>query len=234
GPAPAAAHPGPVVAAAGRLARGKRFDLLIEAFREVAARHPDWRLRIYGGGAERARLAELVERLGLRDAVRLMGPCTPIEPEFARASIVASASDAESFGMTLVEAMRCGVPVVSTDCPLGPAEIVEDGATGRLVPPGDSGALAAALLELIEDEPLRRSMAAAARERSRAYDPAPIALRYERLFEDLEASRAARSRQRRAARVRSAALAVPRRLLAPLGRSGRPTSRGTPEQGGGR
>ena len=56
-----------------------------------------------------------------------MGPHSPIEDEFAKASIVAVASDAESFGMTIVEAMRCGVPVVSTDCPLGPAEIIEDG-----------------------------------------------------------------------------------------------------------
>ena len=127
----------PVIAAAGRLVRGKRFDLLIDAFAEVAPKHPEWRLRIYGGGPERDRLQELIEELGLTASAELMGPHSPIEAEFAKASIVVVASDAESFGMTLVEAMRCGVPVVSTDCPLGPAEIIADGVDGRLIPVGD-------------------------------------------------------------------------------------------------
>ncbi|MCR8578916.1 glycosyltransferase family 4 protein, partial [Streptomyces sp. Isolate_219] len=148
-----------VIAAAGRLVRGKRFDLLIEAFSAVAAKHPEWQLRIHGGGTERARLQGLIDGLGLSGQAELTGPRSPIEAEFAKASIVASASDAESFGMTIVEAMRCGVPVVSTDCPLGPAEIIHDGTDGLLVPPGDGRALAGALLTLIEDPGRRRTMA---------------------------------------------------------------------------
>ncbi|MGO4430506.1 glycosyltransferase, partial [Streptomyces sp. MCAF7] len=134
----------------------------------------------------------LIDRLGLAESARLMGPHSPIEAEFAKASLVAVASDAESFGMTIVEAMRCGVPVVSTNCPLGPAEIIQDGVTGRLVPTGDKDALAAALLDLIADAPARRAMGTAALESAEAYDPEPIALRYERLFEDLAASRLSR------------------------------------------
>lgn len=193
----------PVIAAAGRLVRGKRFDLLIDAFAEVLPKHPDWRLRIYGGGARKDRLQERIEELELTGSAELMGPYSPIEDEFAKASIVAVASDAESFGMTIVEAMRCGVPVVSTDCPLGPAEIIEDGVTGRLVPVGDKQAMAQALLDLIDDAPGRRAMAAAALESARMYDPEPIAERYERLFEELASSRFARSWERTRVRLRA-------------------------------
>ncbi|GAA2355458.1 glycosyltransferase family 4 protein [Streptomyces violaceusniger] len=199
----------PVIAAAGRLVRGKRFDLLIDAFAEISAKYPAWRLRIYGGGAEKDRLAERIERLGLSGSAELMGSRSPIEAEFAKASLVAVASDAESFGMTIVEAMRCGVPVVSTDCPLGPAEIIKDGVTGRLVPTGDKHALASALMELMGDAPARRAMGAAVLESSRVYDPEPIARRYDQLFEELRASRYARlwERYRTAARARLRRLA---------------------------
>ncbi|MER7394623.1 glycosyltransferase family 4 protein [Streptomyces sp. NPDC000151] len=204
-----------VVAAAGRLVPGKRYDLLIEAFAQVAAKHPDWRLRLYGGGAEHDRLARLVDELGLTGTVRLMGMHSPIEDEFAKASIVAVSSDAESFGMTIVEAMRCGVPVVSTDCPLGPAEIIRDGIDGRLVPVGDSDALATALCELIADDAERRRMGAVALEASARFDPVPIAHRYEQLFAELAETRRerARERERAAARARLRSLAGRLRLL---------------------
>lgn len=202
-----------VIAAAGRLVRGKRFDLLIEAFSAVSAKHPDWRLRIHGGGTERARLQELIDGLGLGERAELTGPRSPIEAEFAKASIVASASDAESFGMTLVEAMRCGVPVVSTDCPLGPAEIIHDGTDGLLVPRGDGRALSGALLRLIEDPQLRHTMAEAALESSHRYDPEPIAERYALLFQELRSTRGRRARQRTLGRARARARRLVRRAL---------------------
>ncbi|GHH78132.1 hypothetical protein GCM10018793_27830 [Streptomyces sulfonofaciens] len=198
-PAPSVApsdHTAPVIAAAGRLARGKRFDLLLEAFATVAVKEPDWRLRIYGGGAQRERLEAMIGELGLAGRAVLMGPHSPIEPEFAKASVVVSASDAESFGMTLVEAMRCGVPVVSTDCPLGPAEIVHDGVDGRLVPVGDAAALANALLDVIKDGPGRRAMGRAALESARRFDPGPVVARYELLFAELAATRGRRACRR--------------------------------------
>ncbi|MEU8686468.1 glycosyltransferase family 4 protein [Streptomyces sp. NPDC048611] len=202
-----------VIAAAGRLVRGKRFDLLIEAFSAVAAKHPDWRLRIHGGGGERAQLQSLIDGLGLGGNAELTGPRSPIEAEFAKASIVASASDAESFGMTLVEAMRCGVPVVSTDCPLGPAEIISDGTDGLLVPRGDGRALAGALLTLIEDPERRRTMAERARQSSHRYDPEPIAERYQVLFGELRSTRGRRAWQRTVGRARARARRLLRRAL---------------------
>ncbi|MFF6781744.1 glycosyltransferase [Streptomyces sp. NPDC012510] len=193
----------PVIAAAGRLARGKRFDLLLEAFAKVAPKEPDWELRVYGGGKQKERLEALIEDLHLTDRAHLMGPHTPIEEEFARASIVVSASDAESFGMTLVEAMRCGVPVVSTDCPLGPAEIITDGTDGRLVPVDDPHALADAILDLTADPDLRRAMGRAALASAHRYDPAPIVTEYERLFTDLRATRLRRTWERESTRARA-------------------------------
>ncbi|WNZ14489.1 glycosyltransferase family 4 protein [Streptomyces sp. 11x1] len=192
----------PVIAAAGRLARGKRFDLLLEAFARVAAKEPDWQLRIYGGGKQQERLEGLVQELRLTDRAHLMGPHTPIEEEFARASIVVSASDAESFGMTLVEAMRCGVPVVSTDCPLGPAEIITDGVDGRLVPVDDPHALAEAILDLTADPSLRRAMGRAALASAHRYDPAPIATKYEYLFAELRETRLQRTWERESTRAK--------------------------------
>jgi glycosyltransferase involved in cell wall biosynthesis len=202
----------PVIAAAGRLVPKKRFDLLIEAFADVAAKYPDWSLRIYGGGPDKERLHGLIDDRGLGAQATLMGACSPIEAEFAQASIVVSASDAESFGMTLVEAMRCGVPVVSTDCPLGPAEIIEHGTDGLLVPVDDAGALAAALLDLVADGHARRRMGEAARASARRFDPGPIAGTYEKLFAELEATRGSRGRQRRRARWRRQVGRAVRRL----------------------
>ncbi|MFD7923766.1 glycosyltransferase family 4 protein [Streptomyces sp. NPDC059740] len=201
-----------VIAAAGRLTRSKRFDLVIDAFADVAAKHPDWSLRIYGEGAEKARLQELVDHQGLSTRVALLGFRSPIEAEFAQASIVVSASDAESFGMTLVEAMRVGVPVVSTNCPLGPAEIIQDRVDGRLVPTDDREAMAAALLELVDDDTQRRQMGQAALRSAHRFDPDHIAALHENLFAHLRATRSARGRARSRAMWRGRARRLIRRL----------------------
>ncbi|MBC3990820.1 glycosyltransferase family 4 protein [Streptomyces sp. AC563] len=173
------------VVAAGRLAPVKRYDLLIKAFAKVVAQRPDWRLRIYGAGTERDKLRALIDRLGLYNHVFLMGPANPLDPEWAKGSIAAVTSSLESFGMTIVEAMRCGLPVVSTDCPHGPGEIIDNGVDGRLVPVGDVNAIAGALLDLINNDELRQRMGGAALANSARFDPSQVAGRYEALFSDL-------------------------------------------------
>jgi glycosyltransferase involved in cell wall biosynthesis len=184
-PAPALAPAdgsGRWVVAAGRLAPVKRYDLLIRAFDTVRARRPDWRLRIYGSGAEKDRLRDLIDRLDLYNHVFLMGPAHPIESEWVKGALAAVTSSLESFGMTIVEAMRCGLPVVSTDCPHGPGEIITDGVDGRLVPVGDTDAIARGLLELINDDALRQRMADAALTGAARFDPGRIAERHATLF----------------------------------------------------
>ncbi|MFI5521394.1 glycosyltransferase [Streptomyces platensis] len=176
-----------VIVAAGRLVTVKRYDRLIDAFAEVAADHPDWTLRIYGRGPDKPRLREQIDRLGLYEQVLLMGPVAPLETEWAKGAIAAVSSDMESFGMTIVEAMHCGVPVIATDCPHGPAEIIDHDTNGVLVPLQDSGdAYADALRRLMTDDALRDRLGDAARERARAFAPASAARRYERLFSDLK------------------------------------------------
>ncbi|MEV0260848.1 glycosyltransferase family 4 protein [Streptomyces sp. NPDC050617] len=174
-----------VIVAAGRLDEAKRFDLLVRAFSQLADEYPDWSLRIYGRGPDRARLRALIDELGLSDRAYLMGPRSPIETEWAKAAVAVSASDAESFGLTIVEAMHCGVPVISTDCPIGPREIIEDGADGILIPVGDEAALVASIRKLIDSPELRRTLGAAARASAQRYAPQHIAVRFEELVREL-------------------------------------------------
>lgn len=182
-------HRSDIIVAAGRLATVKRYDRLIDAFAKIADAHPTWTLRLYGRGPERHNLRRQIDELGLYNRITLMGPISPIETEWAKAAIAAVSSDMESFGMTIVEAMHCGVPVVSTNCPHGPAEITDE--TNGILVPLDAGAdgFAKALDRLITDVPLRTRMGAAARERARAYAPSAIARRYESLFQELTTPR---------------------------------------------
>ncbi|OEU92001.1 glycosyl transferase [Streptomyces abyssalis] len=170
------------VVAAGRLAPAKRYDVLIRAFARVVAERPDWGLRIYGSGREREKLRLLIGELGLYNHVFLMGPAHPIEAEWAKGAIGAVTSSLESFGMTIVEAMRCGLPVVATDCPHGPGEIIRDGVDGLLAPVGDESAIAGALLRLMNDDALRQRMSRAALAASSRFDPAQVGARYEDLL----------------------------------------------------
>ncbi|MGW7693330.1 glycosyltransferase family 4 protein [Streptomyces asiaticus] len=178
-----------LVVAAGRLIPVKRYDLLVAAWETVAAKHPDWRLRIYGRGPQLPALRRQIDELGLAGRITLMGAHSPIETEWAKGAIAAVTSREESFGMTIVEAMHCGVPVVATDCPHGPGEIITDGRDGLLVPVGDADGIAKGLLTLIEDDELRRSMGAAARISAERYAPERVAAGYERLIEELHTAR---------------------------------------------
>ncbi|MFD0904046.1 glycosyltransferase [Actinomadura sediminis] len=174
-----------VVAAAGRLAWIKGHDLLITAFARVAEKHPEWTLRIYGKGDRGERLRRHATRLGLYNNVMLMGPSDDIEGEFAKASILAVPSRAEAFGMAIVEGFACGLPAVAFDCPRGPREIITHGHDGLLVPPEDPAALGDALVRLIDDERLRRRMAAAAPGTARRHSVRSVAAGWEDLLASL-------------------------------------------------
>ncbi len=171
-----------IVVAAGRLNLQKGFDLLVPAFAAVARRHPEWRLRIYGSGPERARLQAQIDALGAGDQIALRGRSERLVEAMAEASIFALSSRWEGFPMVLLEAIAIGLPVVSFDCPTGPRDIVGDGHGGVLVPPEDVDALAAALDALIADPPRRRVLSDAARRRARDFDVAAVAPRLEALL----------------------------------------------------
>ncbi|NQS72520.1 MAG: glycosyltransferase [Desulfobulbaceae bacterium] len=140
----------PIVLAVGRLTKQKNFQTLIQAFANVRKQRRA-SLVILGEGELRSQLEELVRQLDLADHVALPGF---VENPFAwmRASSLFVLSSAwEGFGNVLVEAMACGTPVVSTDCPSGSAEILENGKWGRLVPVGDAEALTQAILATLDE-----------------------------------------------------------------------------------
>ena len=171
-----------VVVAAGRLEEQKAFHRLVEAYAPVVEARPDWRLDIYGKGPQRRQLQQQIDRLGVNDQVTLRGYSTSMPDVLANASVYAMTSIFEGFPMVLLEAMSHGLPMVSYDCPTGPAELIRDGTNGRLVPDGDSGAFTGALLQLIDDPQARRRMGEAAWRDVHEYEMPRIVERWEKVF----------------------------------------------------
>ena len=179
----------PLAVAAGRLTSQKGFDLLIEAWARVARERPDWRLRIYGSGPERSALEAMIDERALGEHVVLAGATKRMGTKMAEGSLFVLSSRFEGFGMVIVEAMSKGLPVVSFDCPRGPAEIIDDGGDGVLVRAGDTDALAAALVDLTGDADRRRRLGAAALQKAAAYDLPAIGARWEALLDAVASSR---------------------------------------------
>lgn len=147
------------ILSAGRLAGQKGFDRLLDAWRLIEKRHPDWQLRIVGSGKKYKALVAQIERLGLEKRVELLSHSKDMPEQYRAASIYAMTSRYEGFPLVLLEAMASALPIVSFDCPRGPADIVVHGETGLLVANNDIEGFASALERLIEDDKLRITMA---------------------------------------------------------------------------
>jgi glycosyltransferase involved in cell wall biosynthesis len=154
----------PLVLAIGRLIEQKDHATLLEAFARVHDTNPQARLAILGWGTREAETKALVQRLGLDGVAFVLGRVEPRD-WLARADVFAHTSRWEGFGIVLLEAMLAGLPVVATRVSAIP-EIVVDGETGLLVPPGDVTAVADALARLLDDAELRRSFGEAGRRRA--------------------------------------------------------------------
>ncbi|MEG3632020.1 glycosyltransferase [Streptomyces poriticola] len=178
-----------VVVTAGVFKPHKNFRGLIDAFETVAARHPDWRLRIYGSGPEESTMRRTIQEKGLYNHVHLMGPAYPVTAELAKGSIFVLPSLREPFGNVTVEAMTRGLPVVSMDCDHGPRNILTHGTDGLLVPLGDTEAMADSIIDLIEDDDRRIGMGRQARLTSEAFGPGPSAERFETILTEASAAR---------------------------------------------
>ncbi|HVH48072.1 MAG TPA: glycosyltransferase [Labilithrix sp.] len=167
----------PVVLAAGRLVVKKGFALLLDAFAR-ARRERELRLVILGEGPMRRALESRIATLGLGGVVALPGFVENPLAWFARADLFVLSSFAAGMPNALLQAMAAGCPVVATDCPSGPREILEDGRWGTLVPPGNAGALADAIVEALGARQLRSE----SRARAEAFGIEPIAARYAQLL----------------------------------------------------
>lgn len=171
------------VVAVARYSHEKGIDLLLQAW-AIAEKHAlGWRLDVYGDG-DRTSYNQLMENLHIdRSRCELHGRTDNVETAYVNSSIFVLSSRFEGFGMVLTEAMACGLPVVSFDCPWGPRSIINDSADGLLVENGNVEALADGLIRLIGDDDLRRRMAANGIKNVQRFSIDYIAERWKKLFE---------------------------------------------------
>lgn len=173
------------VVSIGRYAYEKGNDLLLRAWAKIQDVCDDWVLDIYGVG-DQTPYRHIFQELGVDDRrCHLHESLANVQDAYLNSSLFALPSRFEGFSLVAIEAMTCGLPVVSFDCENGPRNIICDGQNGFLVQPFDVDAFAERLLMLIRDEELRHKMGAEARQSSRQYQIEDIALRWKSLFEEV-------------------------------------------------
>lgn len=172
------------VIAVGRYSWQKGFDMLINAWKVVNTRHPDWQLDIYGSG-DNALYQKQADGLGLASVVTCHGSVEHVYGKYAESSLFVLSSRYEGFGLVLVEAMGVGLPVVSFACPCGPRDILKDGETGILVSPGDVKGLAEKICFVIEHQDVRQSMGERAITRAKMFTQERVMQQWMELFENL-------------------------------------------------
>ena len=171
------------VIAVARYSYEKGIDLLLKAWTLVDKENQDWRLDVYGDG-DRAFYEQLIDELKInRSHCQLHGRTNDVEKEYLNSSLFVSTSRFEGFGMVLTEAMVCGLPVISFDCPWGPRSIITDGEDGILVENGNINLLASSLSSLMSNETLRRSMSKAALKNVQRFSMEQIAEQWRNIFE---------------------------------------------------
>ena len=173
------------VIAVGRYSYEKGYDMLLSAWKKVAQECPGWRLDIFGDG-DKSSLEQLIESLNIdRDTCALHGRTADIEKEYVDSSLFVCSSRFEGFGMVIVEAMACGLPVVSFDCPWGPGSIISDGRDGVLVENANVDALADKIIQVLNSEVYMQKLARNAIDKSNKYKLESIVLKWKSLFESL-------------------------------------------------
>jgi glycosyltransferase involved in cell wall biosynthesis len=171
--------------AVGRLGREKGFDLLLQAFANLKDAYPEWTLTILGEGALRKELEALGKQLGLSNRLHFLGQVKNPYDYLQQADIFILPSRFEGFPNALCEAMACGLPVIATDCPSGPSEIVRHGIDGILVPNEDVNALTIALERLMSDDRERQRLATRASEVTERFGVEKIMGMWEKLLAEL-------------------------------------------------
>jgi glycosyltransferase involved in cell wall biosynthesis len=179
----------PTVLGLGRLTAQKGFDTLIRAHARLLKQGVAHDLVIAGEGQERDALERLIAELGVGGSVHLPGYLPNPYPLLKYASVFALSSRWEGLGGVIVEAMACGTPVVATDCPSGPAEILEGGWSGLLVPVDDAPALAGALGRVLTQPAVRQQFAALGLRRAEAFAPSTGVPQWETVLREVVLSR---------------------------------------------
>lgn len=146
------------VVAMGRLTSQKGFDLLLKAFSLINTKFLDWQLIIIGEGEERKKLEQLTQKLEIEEQVIMPGLVDNPFPILKQCDLFILSSRYEGFGNVIIEAMACGLPVISTDCPSGPGEIITSGDNGILVPNQEIDSLAKAMADLMSNPERRQKL----------------------------------------------------------------------------
>lgn len=177
------------VIAVGRLDYQKGFDRLIQAWQLVrhTGKFTDWKLDIFGQGEWREMLQQMIDKAELQDSVRLNRPTKQIGEEYVKSDMLVMSSNYEGFPMVMIEAMACGLPVVSFDYKCGPKDIIQPGINGLLVPNGDIQALADAMMKVMEDEAYRKMLSLNARKVVDTYSEQAVMSQWIRLFTSITA-----------------------------------------------
>ena len=175
------------IIAVGKQSFQKGFDRLLQSWAQVQEKHPDWNLEIYGKYDASQRLDVLASELNIANSVQFFEPEKNIQAKYLASSIYVMSSRFEGFGMVLTEAMACGVPCVSFDCPCGPSDIIKNNEDGFLVPNGDVKAMATKIIALIDNEELRKTMGQKAKVNVKRYLPEVICNQWDELFKTLTA-----------------------------------------------
>lgn len=169
----------------GRYSEQKGYDRLIEAWVKVNQKHPDWLISIYGEGQDKNMLQALVRKHHIEDSFSLCSPTKNIQEKYLESSIYVMSSRFEGLPMALLEAMACGVPCISFDCPYGPAEIITQEEDGILVENGNIDKLADAICYLIENTDIRISMGKQAQRNIQCYSRKKVMKLWDDLFNTL-------------------------------------------------
>ena len=173
------------IMAVGRLHEQKGFDLLIQSWQLIAARHPDWQLVVYGHGGDLQKLQQQLEKAGLTSSMTFAGTTDNIYKEYQNSAFYVMSSRYEGWGLVLVEAMSCGLPCVSFDCPYGPSDIIRDGEDGFLVENGNIQQLAEKMELLINNKELREWLGVRARLNAARFTSDNIMPQWTKLFETI-------------------------------------------------
>ena len=169
----------------GRLSEQKGMEYLIEAWSYVHKSHPDWKLDIYGYGELKEEMTRSIAALNLTDVISINEPTNDIIQKYLESSIYIMSSRFEGFGMVLLEAMACGVPCISFDCPYGPADIIRSGEDGFLVEHLNTRALANSICQLIEQPGLRKQFGEKAKKNIIRYSKDNVMKQWTELFNGL-------------------------------------------------